>query len=43
MKTGQGIFKYSAEDIGKLRKQRGESLVAVRKALDSVVVPTSND
>jgi 3-hydroxybutyryl-CoA dehydrogenase/5-formyl-3-hydroxy-2-methylpyridine 4-carboxylate dehydrogenase len=43
MKTGQGIFKYSAEDIGKLRKQRGESLVAVRKALDSVVVPSSND
>ena len=43
MKTGQGIFKYSAEDSGKLRKQRGKSLVAVRKALDSVVVPSSND
>ncbi len=35
MKTGGGIFDYTAEEAAALRDQRAKKLVAVRKALDS--------
>lgn len=35
MKTGNGVYAYTPEDIGKLRKQRAKKLVAVRRALEA--------
>lgn len=35
MKTGNGVYAYTPEDIGKLRTQRAKKLVAVRKALEA--------
>jgi 3-hydroxybutyryl-CoA dehydrogenase/5-formyl-3-hydroxy-2-methylpyridine 4-carboxylate dehydrogenase len=35
MKTGSGVFSYTPDEIGGLRKERARKLVAVRKALES--------
>jgi 3-hydroxyacyl-CoA dehydrogenase len=35
MKTGDGLYHYTPEDIARLRTERARKLVAVRKALES--------
>jgi 3-hydroxybutyryl-CoA dehydrogenase/5-formyl-3-hydroxy-2-methylpyridine 4-carboxylate dehydrogenase len=35
MKTGSGVFNYTPDEVGALRKERARKLVAVRKALES--------